>query len=68
MCPHEVFYVPNMLTDPDDDSVDLKCSKLNCWDRCVDPDGKRPCWLRRWNEFVIDVTTGYNEEEEDDNG
>ena len=55
-CPSEVFHIPG--TDSDDS--DPACDKLSCWamhnEPTANPDKEhRPCWFRRWNEFVSDM-------------
>ena len=52
-CPSQVFFVRDakiagQIGDP-------ACSKMRCWNIRNDPDGKRPCWFRTWNEFVSDM-------------
>ena len=53
-CPSQVFYVNN-ATLSTEESGDTACSKMRCWNIRNDPDGKRPCWFRTWNEFVSDM-------------
>lgn len=53
-CPSQVFYVNN-ATLSTEESGDPACSKMRCWNMRNDPDGKRPCWFRTWNEFVRDM-------------
>ena len=53
-CPSQVFYVRD-ATLAARDSGDPACSKMRCWNMRNDPDGKRPCWFRTWNEFVRDM-------------
>ena len=53
-CPSQVFYVRD-ATLADEESGDTACSKMRCWNIRNDPDGKRPCWFRTWNEFVRDM-------------
>ena len=56
LCPSEVFHIPGT----DSDVVDTACSELSCWAMPNEPSENpdklnRPCWFRRWNEFVSDV-------------
>ena len=53
-CPSQVFYVSKSTFDTSA-SLDPACSKMRCWNIRNDPDGKRPCWFRTWNEFVSDM-------------
>ena len=53
-CPSQVFYVRNDTLSTEK-SRDHACSKMRCWNMRNDPDGKRPCWFRTWNEFVRDM-------------
>ena len=53
LCPSGVFHVPGT----DSDASDPACDKLSCWamydEPTTNPDKvHRPCWFRRWNEFV----------------
>ena len=56
LCPSEVFHVPGTKRD----SGDPKCWELRCWKMHNEPSANpdkpyRPCWFRRWNEFVSDM-------------
>ena len=56
LCPSEVFHIPGTKLD----SGDPKCWELRCWAMYDDPSENpdkpyRPCWFRRWNEFVSDM-------------
>ena len=56
LCPSEVFYIPGT----DKDAVDSACSELRCWSVYNEPSKNpdkpyRPCWFRRWNDFVADM-------------
>lgn len=56
LCPQEVFHVPGTNTS----SGDPKCWELRCWSMHNEPSENpdkpyRPCWFRRWNDFVSDM-------------
>ena len=56
LCPSEVFHVPGTKLD----IGDTKCWELRCWKMHNEPSENpdkpyRPCWFRRWNEFVSDM-------------
>lgn len=56
LCPSEVFHIPGTKFD----SVDHKCYEMRCWAMHDTPSENpdkpyRPCWFRRWNEFVYDM-------------
>ena len=56
LCPSCVFQVKGV----DYESGDPKCCELRCWAMYDDPSENpdkpyRPCWFRRWNEFVSDM-------------
>ena len=56
LCPPAVFHVPGT----DLVALDPKCSELRCWSMYNEPSENpdkpyRPCWFRRWNEFVSDM-------------
>ena len=53
-CPSQVFFVRD-ATLAAVESGDPACSKMWCWNIRNDPDGRRPCWFRTWNEFVRDM-------------
>lgn len=53
-CPSQVFFVSDATLDGWA-SDDPACSKMRCWNLRNDPNGKRPCWFRTWNEFVSDM-------------
>ena len=56
LCPSDVFQVPGTkLNEPDH-----ACGELRCWSMRNTPSENpdkpyRPCWFRRWNEFVSDM-------------
>ena len=55
-CPSEVFHIPGTDTD----IADPACGELSCWAMhdtpIANPDKPyRPCWFRRWNDFVADM-------------
>lgn len=56
LCPSELFHVPGTNLS----SVDYACSELRCWSVYDEPSDNpdkpyRPCWFRRWNDFVADM-------------
>ena len=56
LCPSEVFHVPGTKLD----SVAHKCWEMRCWSMYNEPSENpdkpyRPCWFRRWNDFVSDM-------------
>ena len=56
LCPSAVFYVPGTKRN----KGDPKCLELRCWSMYSEPSENpdkpyRPCWFRRWNEFVSDM-------------
>ena len=56
LCPSEVFHVPGAKLD----GGDLKCWEMRCWKMHNEPSANpdkpyRPCWFRRWNDFVSDM-------------
>ena len=56
LCPSAVFHVPGTELD----SGDPACHTLRCWSTYNEPSANpdkpyRPCWFRRWNEFVSDM-------------
>ena len=56
LCPSAVFHVPGTKLD----SGDPACYTLRCWSMYNEPSENpnkyyRPCWFRRWNEFVSDM-------------
>ena len=56
LCPSEVFHIPGT----DSDVVDHACAELRCWAMHNEPSENpdkpyRPCWFRRWNDFVADM-------------
>ena len=62
LCPSAVFHVPGTKLD----SGDPKCHELRCWNMRNEPSTTsdkpyRPCWFRRWNEFVSDMKYDYME-------
>lgn len=56
LCPSGVFQVPGTkLNEPDH-----ACCELRCWAMYNEPSENydkpyRPCWFRRWNDFVSDM-------------
>lgn len=61
LCPSVVFHVPGTKLD----SGDHKCFELRCWSVYNEPSKipdktYRPCWFRRWNDFVSDMKSDYN--------
>ena len=62
LCPSAVFHVPGTELDGGDPA----CSELSCWKIYNEPSENpdkpyRPCWFRRWNEFVSDMKYDYME-------
>ena len=62
LCPSAVFHIPGTKLD----SGDPKCWELRCWSMQNEPSENpdkpyRPCWFRRWNEFVSDMKYDYME-------
>ena len=60
LCPSEVFHVPGIDDNQYTNILDTACSELSCWamhdEPSANPDKEhRPCWFRRWNEFVSDM-------------
>ena len=56
LCPYEVFKVPGTKSH----AVDYACVELRCWSTYNEPSENpdkpyRPCWFRRWNDFVCDM-------------
>ena len=56
LCPSEVFHVPGTKLD----IGGHKCWELRCWSMYNEPSETtdkpyRPCWFRRWNDFVSDM-------------
>ena len=56
LCPSGVFHVPGTGSD----ALDPTCDELRCWvvhnEPSANPDKPyRPCWFRRWNDFVSDM-------------
>ena len=56
LCPSEVFHIPGTKLD----SEDPACGELRCWSMHNEPSENpdkpyRPCWFRRWNDFVYDM-------------
>lgn len=56
LCPQEVFHVPGTKLD----SGDPACYEMRCWSMYNEPSENpdkpyRPCWFRRWNDFVADM-------------
>ena len=56
LCPSEVFHVQGTKLD----SGDPACDELRCWAMHDEPSENpdkpyRPCWFRRWNDFVSDM-------------
>ena len=56
LCPSAVFYVPGTERK----CGDPKCHELRCWSVYDEPSENpdkpyRPCWFRRWNDFVADM-------------
>ena len=62
LCPSAVFHVPGTERK----CGDPKCWELRCWSMYNEPSANpdkpyRPCWFRRWNEFVSDMKSDYME-------
>ena len=60
LCPSAVFHVPGTKLD----SGDPSCYTLRCWSVYNEPSENpdkpyRPCWFRRWNDFVSDMKSDY---------
>ena len=56
LCPSAVFHVPGTKRN----KGDPKCLELRCWSMYSEPSENpdkpyRPCWFRRWNDFVADM-------------
>ena len=56
LCPSAVFHVPGTERK----CGDPKCLELRCWSVYNEPSENpdrpyRPCWFRRWNDFVSDM-------------
>lgn len=56
LCPSAVFHVPGTERK----CGDPKCSELRCRSMYNEPSENpdkpyRPCWFRRWNDFVADM-------------
>ena len=56
LCPSAVFKVPGTKSN----AVDYACVELRCWSMYSEPSENpdkpyRPCWFRRWNDFVSDM-------------
>ena len=56
LCPSAVFYVPGTERNCGDPT----CYTLRCWSVYDEPSENpdkphRPCWFRRWNDFVSDM-------------
>ena len=56
LCPSEVFHVPGVKPN----IQDPKCWEMRCWTMYNEPSENpdkpyRPCWFRRWNDFVADM-------------
>ena len=62
LCPSAVFHVPGTERKCGDPT----CHTLRCWSMYNEPSKNpdkpyRPCWFRRWNEFVSDMKYDYME-------
>ena len=62
LCPSAVFHVPGTERKCGDPT----CHTLRCWSVYNEPSENpdkpyRPCWFRRWNEFVSDMKYDYME-------
>ena len=62
LCPSAVFHVPGTERKCGDPT----CHTLRCWSMYNEPSENpdkpyRPCWFRRWNEFVSDMKYDYME-------
>ena len=60
LCPSAVFHVPGTDENKYTNLLDTACSELSCWSMHNEPSENpdklnRPCWFRRWNEFVSDM-------------
>lgn len=56
LCPSEVFHVPGTYPYV----LDPACEELRCCSMYNEPSANpdkpyRPCWFRRWNDFVSDM-------------
>ena len=56
LCPSAVFHVPGTNLSIGDPT----CDALRCWSVYNEPSDspdkpKRPCWFRRWNDFMSDM-------------
>ena len=56
LCPTAVFHVPGTKRN----KGAPKCLELRCWSTYNEPSENpdkpyRPCWFRRWNDFVADM-------------
>lgn len=63
LCPSAVFHVPGTERN----YGDPKCYELRCWNMRNEPSENpdkyyRPCWFRRWNDFVSDMKSDYKED------
>ena len=62
LCPSAVFHVPGTERKCGDPT----CYTLRCWSMYNEPSENpnkyyRPCWFRRWNDFVSDMKYDYME-------
>ena len=62
LCPSAVFHVPGTERKCGDPT----CHTLRCWNMRNEPSTTsdkpyRPCWFRRWNDFVSDMKSDYME-------
>ena len=62
ICPSGVFHVPGVKPN----IQDPKCWEMRCWTMYNEPSENpdkpyRPCWFRRWNDFVSDMKSDYME-------
>ena len=62
LCPSAVFHVPGTERKCGDPT----CYTLRCWSVYNEPSENpdkpyRPCWFRRWNDFVSDMKSDYME-------
>ena len=62
LCPSAVFHVPGTERKCGDPT----CHTLRCWSIYNEPSENpdkpyRPCWFRRWNDFVSDMKSDYME-------
>ena len=63
LCPSAVFHVPGTERK----CGDPVCYTLRCWSMYNEPSENpdkpyRPCWFRRWNDFVSDMKSDYKED------